>query len=100
VQEATFVIENPLPAATLNVEKQTGNYHIVAGAYRVEENSAKKVDQLTELGYKARMIGVNKYGLHEVVYGSYQTADEALTALRQIRRENNTSAWLMVKELK
>ena len=100
VQEATFIIENPLPAATLTVEKQTGNYHIVAGAYRVEENSVKKVEQLNELGYKARMIGVNKYGLHEVVYGSYQTGDEALKALRQIRREHNSSAWLMVKELK
>ncbi len=100
VQEATFIIENPLPAATLNVDKQTGKYHIVAGAYRVEDNSAKKVEQLTELGYKARMIGVNKYGLHEVVYASYQNSDEALKALRQIRREHNPAAWLMVKELK
>lgn len=99
VQEATFIIENPLPAATLTVEKQSGNYHIVAGAYRIEENSAKKVEQLVELGYKARSIGANRYGLHEVVYASYQTADEALKALRQIRREHNASAWLMVKEL-
>ncbi len=99
VQEATFIIENPLPAATLNVEKQSGNYHIVAGAYRVEENSLTKVEQLQALGYKARMIGVNKYGLHEVVFDSYQTSEEALIALRQIRKDNNPSAWLMVKEL-
>ncbi|MEO6347185.1 MAG: SPOR domain-containing protein, partial [Aquaticitalea sp.] len=100
VQEATFVIENPLPAATLTVDKQNGNYHIVAGAYRIEENSQTKVSQLQALGYKARMIGVNKYGLHEVVYGSYPTSEEALKALRKIRRENNPQAWLMVKELK
>lgn len=99
VQEATFVIENPLPAATLIVDKQTGNYHIVAGAYRVENNSSKKVEQLQALGYKARTIGVNKYGLHEVVYASYETTDSALKALRQIRREHNPQAWLMVKEL-
>ncbi len=100
VQEATFVIESPLPAATLTVDKQTGNYHIVAGAYRIANNSAKKVEQLQELGYKARTIGVNKYGLHEVVYASYETSENALKALRQIRREHNASAWLMVKELK
>ena len=99
VQEATFIIENPLPAVTLTVDKQVGNYHIVAGAYRIAENSQNKVEQLQELGYKARMIGVNKYGLHEVVYNSYQTAEEALKALRQIRREHNAQAWLMVKEL-
>ncbi|MCK7589568.1 SPOR domain-containing protein [Subsaxibacter sp. CAU 1640] len=99
VQEATFVIENPLPAATLTVEKQSGNYHIVAGAYRIEENSHTKVEQLQALGYKARMIGVNKYGLHEVVYDSYQTSEEAVAALREIRRNHNPQAWLMVKEI-
>lgn len=99
VQEATFVIENPLPAATLTVDKQSGNYHIVAGAFRVAENSQSKVHQLQTLGYKARMIGVNKYGLHEVVYASFPTSAEALKALRQIRREHNASAWLMVKKL-
>jgi nucleoid DNA-binding protein len=100
LQEATFVIENSLPAATLTIEKHAGNYHIVAGAYRIEENSTKKVEQLAALGYKARSIGANKYGLHEVVYASYQTSEEALIVLRKIRREHNPQAWLMVKELK
>ncbi|HEX9827170.1 MAG TPA: SPOR domain-containing protein [Flavobacteriaceae bacterium] len=99
VQEATFVISNPLPAATLNIEKQSGNYHIVAGAFRIEANSDKKVKQLQVLGYKARKIGINKYGLHEVVYASYTDRIEALKALRQIKRENNPEAWLLVKDL-
>ena len=46
IQQATFVIDNPLPAVTFNVTKQTGNYHIVAGAFRVEENCDKKINQL------------------------------------------------------
>jgi hypothetical protein len=100
VQEATFVIDNPLPSATLTVEKQQGNYHIVAGAFRVKENSEKKVAQLIALGYKARTIGINKYGLHEVVYASYQNGQDALAALREIRKTNNPSAWLLVKDLK
>lgn len=99
VQEATFVIENPLPAATLNVEKQQGKYHIIAGAFRIEENSDKKVEQLQELGFKARKIGVNKYGLHEVVYSSYENSNDALLALRDIRLNYNKDAWLLVREL-
>ncbi|WP_104735049.1 HU domain-containing protein [Hanstruepera ponticola] len=99
IQEATFVIDNPLPAVTLNVTKQSGNYHIIAGAFRVEENSDKKVSQLKEQGFKARKIGVNKYGLHEVVYASYEDRLEALTALRNIKRTHNSDAWLLVKEL-
>jgi hypothetical protein len=99
IQEATFVIDNPLPAIVLNVDKQVGRYHIVAGAFRVKANSYKKVNQLQKLGYKARIIGENKYGLHEVVYESFENRVEALQSLRKIRREHNRSAWLLVKNL-
>ena len=98
IQEATFNL-NSLPAITLNVTKQAGKYHIVAGAFRMEENSDKKIEELRALGYNARKIGVNKYGLHEVVYASYEDRLEALTALRTIKREHNPEAWLDVREL-
>ncbi|MDG5491152.1 SPOR domain-containing protein [Psychroserpens sp. SPM9] len=97
IQEATFIIDSPLPAATLTVEKPSGNYHIVAGAFRVEANSDKKVQQLRTQGFKARKIGVNRYGLHEVVYSSHTDRIEALKALRSIKRTNNPDAWLLVK---
>ena len=100
VQEATFVISNPLPAATLSIDKQTGNYHIVAGAFRVEANSDKKVNQLRAKGYKARKIGSNRYGLHEVVYASLQNRADAQQELYKIRREHNRDAWLLIKNLK
>lgn len=100
IQEATFVINNPLPAVTLNVKKQHGNYHIIAGAFRLAENSDKKVSQLKDLGYAARKIGTNKYGLHEVVYASYETRLEAYNALGTIKKNHNKDAWLLVKELK
>lgn len=99
IQQATFVIDNPLPAVTFNVTKQTGNYHIVAGAFRVEENCDKKITQLKAEGFKARKIGVNKYGLHEVIYASYETGEEALNALHEIRKTSNKDAWLLVKKL-
>ena len=99
VQEATFFISSPLPAATLSLAKQTGNYHIVAGAFRIEANSDKKVEQLRALGYKARKIGKNRYGLHEVVYASFETRLEAHEALYKIRREHNKDAWLLIKKL-
>ena len=95
IQEATFSL-NPLPAITLNAIKQTGNYHIVAGAFRVEENSKKMVNQLRDLGYPARYKGVNKYGLHEGIYASYETGKEALKAVREIRKTHNKDAWIDV----
>ncbi len=98
IQQATFVIDNPLPAVTFEVEKQSGNFHIVAGAFRVEENAQKKVDELRNDGYKARLLGVNKYGLHQVVYSSHQTRREAINKLYEVKRSNE-GAWLLVQEL-
>ncbi|CAH8282778.1 sporulation related protein [Mariniflexile fucanivorans] len=98
IEQATFNL-NPLPAITLNVTKQSGNYHVVAGAFRVEDNCESIISQLKEQGYNARTIGVNKYGLHEVVYGSYETGEEALKVLRDVRNYHNEDAWLLVKDL-
>ncbi|MBT8265554.1 MAG: SPOR domain-containing protein [Bacteroidia bacterium] len=99
IQEATFIIDNPLPAITLNVAKQSGRFHIVAGAFRIEANCNKKLAELKSLGYKARKIGTNKYGLHQVVYSSYESRQEAQRAMYQIRRTHNRDAWLLIQEL-
>ncbi|WP_303316507.1 SPOR domain-containing protein [Flavivirga abyssicola] len=98
IQQATFNL-NPFPAITLNVTKQTGNYHIIAGAFRFEENCDKKVQQLKAEGFSARKIGVNRYGLHQVVYASYEDRLEALKALRTIKNTHNRDAWLDVRKL-
>ncbi len=98
IQQATFVIDNPLPAVTFEVEKQSGDFHVVAGAFRVEENAQKKVDELRADGHKARLIGANKYGLHQVVYSSHQTRREAINKLYAIKKVNE-GAWLLVQEL-
>lgn len=99
IQEATFIIDNPLPTVTLSVDKQSGNFHIVAGAFRIEENCNKKLKMLQDNGFNARKIGMNKYGLHQVVYGSYETRTEAQQALYKIRRAHNKDAWLLVQKL-
>ena len=98
IQQATFSL-NPLPAITLNVSKQTGNYHIVAGAFRIEKNCDKRITQLKADGFNARKIGVNKYGLHQVIYGSYETSKDALKAICEIRLTHNKDAWILVKKL-
>lgn len=99
IQRATFVIDNPLPAITLNVDRQSGNYHVVAGAFRMAENAEKQVLDLQAEGHNARLLGENKYGLHQVVYSSYESRRDAINALNKIKRESNAGAWLLVEEL-
>lgn len=99
IQEATFVIDNPLSAITLELIQPQGKYHVIAGAFRMEENAQKRVTQLRAKGHKARQIGANKYGLHQVVYSSYSNAQEALKELHAMRKTDNKEAWLFVKDL-
>ncbi|WP_026836916.1 SPOR domain-containing protein [Gillisia sp. JM1] len=98
IQQATFIIDNPLPEITFTVTNQSGDYHIVAGAFRVEENAHQKVTELRAEGHKARYIGENKYGLHQVVYSSYLTRRDAINALYKVQKTNSGS-WLLVQEL-
>ncbi len=98
IQEATFVISNPLPAITLNVAKQTYNYHIIAGAFREPANAEKKLTELIEKGYNAKILGVNKWNLTQVSYMSSNSKNEAINTLNKIKRSISKDAWLLVKE--
>ena len=99
IQEATFIIDNPLPTINLTVKKSVGKYHVIAGAFRIESNAYKKISQLKEKGYEAMMIGVNKYGLHQVAYSSFEDRNEAGRALKQIQKVDNADAWLLVQKI-
>lgn len=103
IQQATFFIENPvpahLPAVTLTVKEQKMSYHIMAGAFRDEANAQKKFEQLSSQGYKARRIPQNKHGLFPVLYGSYTTFAEAEKAKQEIIKTDNPDAWVLVESL-
>ncbi len=101
-QKASFFDVAPIevPEVTFNVaveKKQFGKYHIIAGAYRFEENADKKVAQLIEDGFSARKVGKNKYDLHQVAYESIIDKDDAISTLKTIKNNHNSNAWLLVK---
>lgn len=98
IQQATFEIENPLPTITLNVTKEVHNYHIVAGAFREVDNAEKKVNELIEKGFKAQILGVNKWGLTQVAFSSFNSRVEAIKSLRSIQKTISSDAWLLVQE--
>jgi hypothetical protein len=98
IQEATFVISNPLPTITLNVAKKTHNYHIIAGAFREPANAEKKLQQLLQKGFNAKILGVNKWNLTQVAYESFNSKNEAINSLNTIKKTDSQDAWLLVKE--
>ena len=98
IQKATFNINTSLPVVKLPIRKQYGSFHIIAGSFRLKENSLKMISQLKEKGFiEARKVGVNKFGLLQVAYNSYDTVEEARLALSEIRTKQDLNAWLLIK---
>ena len=98
IENATFVISKPLPALKLELKTEKKSFHVIAGAFRVPENADRKVSQLLEQGYEARILGVNRWNLTVVSYGSYKTRDEALRQLDSIQKNVADDSWLLIQE--
>ena len=98
IQKATFNINSSLPTVKLPIKKQYGDFHIIAGSFMLEENSLKMIAALKNKGFiEARKVGVNKFGLLQVAYNSYDTVEEARAALAEIRLSQDINAWLLIK---
>jgi hypothetical protein len=100
IQEATFVIKTPIEAVELtltsSVDEKTP-YHLIAGAYRSEENASKAIAELKAGGFEnAKMLPMNKYNLYPVVYNSFKTLGEAQTYRKNIQKTHNAEAWLLI----
>ena len=102
IQEATFFDTDPLelPTVVLNTTKKGSAavpgkkiHQIIAGAFRYKSNADKKIAQLKRRGFNPSYVGTNPFGLHMVAYDSFTDANEALKALREIKRSQK-DAWL------
>jgi len=99
IQTATFIISDPLPTIKLNVTKDISKtYHIVAGAFQFPKNAEKKANQLKKKGYNAEVVGVNKWGLTQVSFGSFSDRSEAFRELAIIRKNIAKEAWIFIEK--
>lgn len=99
IQTATFVISNPLPTINLAVAKELPKpFHVVAGAFQIPENAERKMQQLKEEGHNAAILGVNKWGLTQVVFASFSDKNDAINYLHKIQNTTSKDAWLLIKK--
>jgi len=70
-----------------------GKFAVIGGAFSIKENANKFLEALKGQGFDAHFVGT-KDGLQLVAYGMYDTKVEAENALRNIRNNDNRSAWI------
>lgn len=97
IQEATFFISVPSATIELPVKEEIKPYHIIAGAFRNEENALTVVRDLQEKGFPARLLEKNKSGLIPVAYESFSTLVAAQQTKEKIKKEQNAEAWLLIE---
>lgn len=101
IQKATFFIDTPVSPITLTIKEKAAvkhPYHIVAGAFKSEENAHKAIQQLKAAGFmNATYLTKNKYGLYPVLYGSYTEMAEAQEAMKVIHKKTNADAWILIQ---
>jgi len=71
-------------------------YQIIVGAFSREANAAKYVNELRSRNYNAGIIGKSSNGLTRVSISGFDAKKDALSMLRQVRTDENPSAWLLV----
>ncbi len=100
IQQATFIIDTPYEASelkTVSTEDETMSYHIVAGAYRTEENANTAIADLKMEGFEnAKMLPVNSRNLYYVVYDSFKQLTDAQIERKNIQKSHNPEAWLLI----
>lgn len=97
LQEATFVLPNPMATVDLTLEeKPNAKYHVVAGAYRSEQNAEKAMKELVSQGFEAHLLTKNKYGLIPVAFGSYSNLKDAQNLKLKIKTKDSIDAWLLI----
>lgn len=101
IQQATFVISAPVETVELSVAapvEEKMPYHLVAGAYRSEENANKAIAELKAAGFEnAKVLPMNKHNLYPVVYGSFKNLNESQTERKNIQKSHNAEAWLLIE---
>lgn len=88
------IIETKKAKIVIPIITEQHTYYIIAGAFAEQKNANKLLQKLKRWNYDASIVeGGN---LMRVSYNSFQNREDALLALAEIRKDNN-SAWLLTK---
>jgi nucleoid DNA-binding protein len=71
-----------------------GSFTLISGCFAILENAQKHVEQLKLKQIEASIVGKTKNGLYRVGCGSFNTAEEANTALMNLKTQQ-TEVWVL-----
>jgi cell division septation protein DedD len=90
---------NPAPANTMSTADIRSNdrFAVIVGAFRMEENAEKLVNQLQSKGITARIFDQSKTGLYRVTIGTSSDRELARKLLASATSTDFRGAWILAK---
>ncbi len=88
------IVSAPIPTKRII---NSPRFYIIAGAFKDTNNMQMLIRSLKSKGYKAVEAGVTRYGLHRVAFEAFANRLLAERQLPSIRKNENPSAWILVK---
>lgn len=82
------------PSSAPVIKTFEGKFQVVVGCFGVEQNAEKLVKELVAKQIEAGISGTNAKGLHVVSCGSFNSKEEALERLNQVK-SSYPNAWVM-----
>lgn len=87
--------ESNTESVNQNIESVDSVYHIIVGAFQVEQNAVSYSNELKSKGFKASTFSEMKSSLVRVSANQYGTRVKAEQELNRIKNEINQGAWIL-----
>jgi nucleoid DNA-binding protein len=72
-------------------------FYIIGGSFQEIKNANTFSSRLKRKGFKPEVVENNETGMYRVSYNSFNTREEAIDVLAQIKDKQNVSAWILEK---
>jgi cell division septation protein DedD len=100
IKSESIVIATPaaeiLPEKTSISASEKKSFHVIGGCFSIQKNAEKFMKDLRKKGFQPHIVDQHN-GLFRVSYNSFDTREEAVASLIEIK-SGNSSAWILSKK--
>ena len=89
-------MQSKLDSISQACNQSKGNYHIITGSFREQQNASNFVAEMEKLGYKAQIIDAPN-GFHLVSVSAGSNLQQMFSTLNNIRGSVNEESWIYIK---
>lgn len=89
-------MQHQIDSITAACGQPKGNYHIITGSFREQQNAVNFVSEMQKMGYSANIVEAPN-GFHLVSVSAGNNLKDMFATLNNIRSAVNEESWIYIK---